>query len=268
MSVTPHLHLEGRLVATAEVVDTYRHDRDEWHHLFLFRADDGYTLVTLARSETYSDTGRPAGGILDVVVDRPGDVGQLERLVTGRWPLRSDVWWQLLDAGRHDDEELYARWVPERMRRDLDRASVFDHDLALTTGFIGGRPLPAPGRSTPGWQQTALGAIAERLEELDWVVEPERPVVAEPAEPGGILSEATEIVGALRVRRYGCEAPVLVRVDDCGEIYPRLAEPGEGFDAHLRRVESPGHADVLDAELAERLADLAVAQLPSVGLDR
>lgn len=36
MPATPHLHLEGHRVATAEVVDTYRHDRDECHQLFLF----------------------------------------------------------------------------------------------------------------------------------------------------------------------------------------------------------------------------------------
>ena len=166
MPATPHLHLEGHLVATAEVVDTYRHDRDEWHQLFLFRADNGYTLVIFARSETYGDTGRLAGGVLDVLVDHAGDVRQLEELVTRRWPLHSEAWWQLLDAGHQHDDDLHVCWAPERLRRDLDRASLYDRRLAVTTGFIGGEPLPAPGRAEDGWQQAALDAMAEHLEEL------------------------------------------------------------------------------------------------------
>lgn len=56
--------------------------------------------------------------------------------------------------------------------------------------------------------------------------------------------------------------PVL-RADDCGEVYPRLAEPGEVANARLRTVEDPDHVDFLDAELAERLPDLAVALIRS-----
>lgn len=268
MPAPPHLHLEGQLVATAEVVDTYRHDLDEWHHLFLFRADEGYTLVTFARSKTYGDTGRLAGGILDVVVDHAGDVRQLEELVTRRWPVHSDAWWQLLDAGHPNDDDLHVCWAPERLRRDLDRARLYDSPLAVTTGSIGGEPLPAPGRSEDGWQQAALGAMAEHLEDLGWRVEPERAVVTRSA--GGTFSEVTEIVGALRIRRYGWEAPVLVRVDDCGEIYARLAEPDEALNALLRSVDSPDVAKSHDVEFADRLPDLAMAQLrePSFGLER
>lgn len=54
---------------------------------------------------------------------------------------------------------------------------------------------------------------------------------------------------------------LVLRADDCGEVYPRLAEPGEVANARLRTVEDPDHVDFLDAELAERLPDLAVAQL-------
>lgn len=270
MPASPHLHLEGQLVATAEVVDPYHHDRDEWHKLFLFRADDGYTLVSFARSETYSDAGCLPAGILDVHVDHAGDVRQLEELVAHRWPLHSDAWWQLLDAGRHDDDELHARWVPERMRRDLDQASLFDRRLALTTGYFNGQPLPAAGRSEPGWRDAALEAMAEHLEQLGWRVEPGPPGIAHSAEPGGILSEATEIVGGLRVRRYGSEAAVLVRVDDCDEIHTRLTGPDEVGNARLRRVEEPEFTATPDAELAERLAELAIAQLhgPSLGVER
>jgi hypothetical protein len=270
MPATPQLHLEGHLVATAEVIDTHRHDRDEWHQLFLFRADDGYTLVTFARSETYGDTGRLAGGVLDVLVDHAGDVRQLEDLVTRRWPLHSEAWWQLLDAGHQPDDELHACWAPERLRRDRDLASLYDRRLAVTTRFIGGEPLPSPGRSEDGWQEAALDAMAEHLEELGWWVEPERPAVADSAEPGGIFSEATEIVGALRARRHGWEAPILVRVDDCGEVYPRLAEPGDVTNAHVRMVEGRDYPESPDVEIAGCLIELAVAQQrdPGLGLDR
>jgi hypothetical protein len=239
LSDTPPLHLEGSLVATAEMVDTYRHDRDEWHNLSVFRAEDGYTLVTLARYESYSDTGAVERGVLDITVDQPGDICQLEELVSGRHRVTSEAWWQILDAGRHYDPDLHAAWVPEQMRRNLDRASLHDHDLAVASSFFNGRALPAPGRSVDGGQRAALEAMANHLEELGWRVQPDRPLVAQTADRGGILSEGTEILGALRAGRYGWEGPILVRVDDCGEIYARLAEPGDVPNAKLRMVEGP-----------------------------
>lgn len=269
MSGTPQLHLEGLLVATAEVVDTYRQDGDAWHHMFLFRSEDGYRLVTLARSETYSDTGCRAGGIVDVVVEHADDVGRLEELVTRRFLTYSDAWWQLLDSGRHDDDDLHARWAPERMRRDLDRASIFDRDLALTTAYLDGR-LSAPGRSELGWREAAVDAMTEHLEELGWQVAPERRSLAQSAKAGAVFSGATEILGVLRVRRYGWEAAVLVRVDDCGEIYPRLAQPDEVVDSGVRLVNGPDPFAACDVELAERFTDLAPVRPrdPNVGLDR
>lgn len=276
MGSVRHLHLEGRLVATAEVVDTYQHDRDQWHSLFLFRADDGYTLVTLARSETYSDTGGVERGVVDVMVDHPGDIRQLEDLVSGRHRVNSDAWWQILDAGRHHDHELHAAWVPERMRRDLDRSSVYDRDLAVASGFFNGEALPAPGRAVDGWQRAALEVMAGHLDELGWRVQPDRPSVAETADPGGIFSESTEILGALRAR-FGWEAPILVRVDDCGEIYARLAEPGDVPSAKLRIVEGPDAFEFHDLDVDDRwappgrdishvIAALAVEQTNQLGM--
>lgn len=69
MDSVRHLHLEGRLVATAEVVDSCRHDRDEWHQLCVFRADEGYAHVTMARHESYRATGAVERGVLDITVD-------------------------------------------------------------------------------------------------------------------------------------------------------------------------------------------------------
>lgn len=272
-----HLHLEGHLVATADVADTYRHDGDQWSSLFVFRTDDGFTLVTLGRSETYGVSGAVERGIADITVDYPADVRQLEELVSERFRVGSDAWWQILDAGRHHDDELYAAWVPERMRHDLYRASLHDRDLALTTGFFNGQALPAQGRAVDGWQRGALEAMADHLENLGWRVQPERPWVAETAEVGGILSEKTEILGALRARRYGWEAPILVRVDDCGEIYARLAEPGDVPNAKLRMIEGPDVSELHQLDLDDRyatpepdvspvIAALAVEQANQFGL--
>lgn len=44
------------------------------------------------------------------------------------------------------------------------------------------------------------------------------------------------IAGALIARRYGREAAILVRVDDCGEIYARLAEEGDTTSPALRAL--------------------------------
>ena len=239
MEPVRHLQLEGQLVATAEVVDTYRHDRDRWDSLYVFRADDGYTLVDFGRCETYAEVGAVERGIADITVEHASDIRQLEELVSSRFQPGTDAWWQILDAGRHHDEALYAAWVPERMRSDLYRASLHDPDLAVTTAFFNGEALRAPGRSVDGWQGNALEAMAGHLEERGWRVQPERPSVAHTAEPGGIISERTQILGALVAHRYGWQAPILVRVDDCGEIYARLAEPGDFRDAELRRVEEP-----------------------------
>jgi len=272
-----HLHLEGHLVATADVADTYRHDSDQWSSLFVFRTDEGFTLVTLGRSETYGVSGAVERGIADITVDYPADVRQLEELVSERFRVGSDAWWQILDAGRHHDDELYAAWVPERMRHDLYRASLHDRDLALTTGFLNGKALPAPGRAVDGWQGAALEGMADHLEKRGWRVQPDRPSVAETAEVGGILSEKTEILGALRVRRYGWEAPILVRVDDCGEIYARLAEPGDVPNAKLRMIEGPDVSELHELALDDRwevperdvssvIAALAVEQANQIGM--
>lgn len=47
---------------------------------------------------------------------------------------RDDSWVKLLDAGAEHDAELYAVWMPERIRRDFDDASIYRKDLARYTG--------------------------------------------------------------------------------------------------------------------------------------
>ncbi len=121
--------------------------------------------------------------------------------------------------------------------RDLDRASIYNRDLAHTPGYLDPGQLGAPGRGLPDWQAHALGAMAAHLDEQGWEVFHDQAVkVTGAAPPGGILSAGTEIAGALRARRYGYQAAILVRVDDCGEIYARLAEDGDVTGPALRAL--------------------------------
>jgi hypothetical protein len=53
---------------------------------------------------------------------------------------------------------------------------------------------------------------------------------------GRTLSSGTEIAGALIARRFGYEAAILVRVDDGGEVYARLAEDGDTTSPALRAL--------------------------------
>jgi hypothetical protein len=131
------LQLEGRLIATAEVLDTRQHEEDRWQSLYVFRTDDGFNLVTFGRRES-SDRRGADRGPLDIRVDHPGDLRELHHVVSDRTPAGSDAWWRILDAGRHHDDELYAAWVPERIRRDLDPVSMFDVGLVPVSGLFEG----------------------------------------------------------------------------------------------------------------------------------
>lgn len=142
-----HLPLEGQLLATAEVAETYGHDGDMWDSLFLFRADDGYTLVTLTRGATCSVTGAMERGVVDTAVDHPGDVRQLEELVSSRHGVSSEAWWRILEAGRHHAPELHAAWVRERVHRDLDRPGIRNRELASVIGALAVEPANEFGLS-------------------------------------------------------------------------------------------------------------------------
>jgi hypothetical protein len=114
---------------------------------------------------------------------------------------------------------------------------VFNRDLAYNPGYFDPAQLGAPGRALPDWQAHALGAMAANLEEQGWGVLPPDVIEVTGAAPtGGLLSTGTELAGALLARRYGYEAAILVRVDDCGEIYARLADDGDTNQSALRAL--------------------------------
>ena len=142
--------------------------------------------------------------------------------------------------------------------------------------YFNGTGLPAEGRDAPGWRDKARADMAVNLDGLGWKVRP-GPELSPTVEPGGIFSVGTVVVGSLWASRFGHEAVVIVRVDDCGEIYARLADAEDLLDSKSREFapidrhdnerlaeEGPRHiGDAVDA-LLERLQ----APAPGIGFER
>ncbi len=165
------------------------------------------------RYDDYSD--HPIGGKATVSSQ---EFTTLEELAEeGERTYTSGPWVELLDAGAEHDADLYRAWVPERIRRDFDGASIHRKDLALYTGLYSGEAVPAPGRELPGWQDEAVEQMAAHLVELGFAVLDERPGVEDVPHAWG-----DPLLGALRVRRYGWETTSVVRIDGAGEVFIRL----------------------------------------------
>jgi hypothetical protein len=195
-------------------------------------------------------------------------------VVEARWPASSSAWWRLLARAQEYDSDLYQLWVPERMKHDLELLSVHDEDLATKTAYFGGHALGAPGRQNERWHEEAVGSIAARLSEQGWQVGP-GPELSEEVEPGENVSAGTEVVGSLWAARYGHEVPLVVRVDDCGEIYARLAEPADVLPAKApSRLAVDGTGTELDGDpvLLGEAVSVLVEQIrnasPGFGLER
>lgn len=184
---TSTLTAEGKMIAAAEVADTYGSDSDLYDHVFLFKNDGGYELLVVGRRERYGEDGLLQRAAVSVDLTPASSPAVLQEIVEARWSATSAVWWQLLDRGREHDQLLHELWVPERMRRDLDQSSVYDKTLALRIGYFGGHELAAPGRAEDRWQDRAVGAVGELLQERGWHVRP-GPELSPNVQPGGILS--------------------------------------------------------------------------------
>lgn len=224
------LRVEGWLVAEAEMEGRRRSgvSFEPADRAWLFRSAGGWRLLTMRRMERYNDCDRPASASTTMSVESFSSLQELG--VHVRRSYYTSDWVALLDAGHDHDEDLYRAWVPERIRRDFDGASIHNHDLAEAAGYLDPRALPALGKALPDWRRHALEAMASQLEELGYQAVPCSVVV------GADDSSANEIVGGLRVRAYGHEAGAVVRVDSCGEVYVRLAEPGEVKAPLLQRA--------------------------------
>ncbi len=209
----------------------------------VFRAPEGWTVLTVRRSERYDDEGALRSAEARVSTAELADVVALQEFFEHR-----DGWRQLLDAGHGEDPELYAAWVPQKVESELDRSSIYNKDLAQATGYLGGQPTPAPGRALPGWEAEACAAMAAHLGERGWHVRgPLRAAPGLGVEPGDDV-----VAGMLELWRYGWAVAVVVRVDYCGEIYARRAEVDDIDGAPALRPLSDSEEDELSAEHTRR----------------
>ena len=204
--------LEGRLVAKLSV-SSWSETTDE---VMLFAHESGWTTLVVSHREDYDrDSGQSVGGQASVEATAYADVAVLERDVVRRWGTYE--WWQLLDAAHDLDERLYAAWVPERMERDLDRSSLYPRDLS------------------PG--QDPVEAMAGRLAGDGWDVQPDQARLSSAAQKKDEdLFGGTRVLGVLVGRRHGWQAPIVVRVDDFGEVYARVGERGDVVGVELREL--------------------------------
>lgn len=225
------LWIDGWVVARAELERSWSH-RDLPDTVWLFRSPAAWTVAAMVRRVGYDEQGEPTVGNATVAAEEFSDLHQVAAHVE-----RTDVggsWVQLLDAGHDHDDELYRAWVPERIRRDFDQASIYNRDLAEAAGYLDARRLPAPGRALPDWRDHALEAMALRVQELGYDLVAER---REPSSGGGAGPNAA--VGVLLLGRSGHQVPAVVRVDRCGEIYLRLADDEEVCGAGIEPVPVP-----------------------------
>lgn len=214
-----HLSIDGWEVAQVELERSWS-GRDLADICWLFRTASTWTWVNMRRAVRYGEACEPSGGSAVVTSRVFASLDDVAAHVRGEYT--SDAWVELLDAGCDHDAELHRQWVPERIRRDLNGASVHVKDLARSTDLLGGRPLPATGREMPEWQDYVVAQVAAHLEELGFEVDDE-PQAMEAAD--NVFGDPA--LGSLRVRRYGWEAIGVVRVDDVGEVFIRLPDPSE-----------------------------------------
>ena len=213
------LHIEGWLVSLVEL--EARWSRSELPEtVWLFRSPTGWTLGRMRRRVQYDDRDIPMRGSATVSAEFFSDLDQVGAYVERSY--RSGSWVDVLDAGYDRDPDLYRAWVPERIQRDFQEASIYNRDLAEATGHFNPQSLPAAGRALPDWQENTLEYMATHLQELGFEVFPEqRDVVT------GATRRDNPVLGGLRISRYGFKVAAVVRVDACGEVYVRLADTSE-----------------------------------------
>ncbi len=209
------LEIDGWGVAQADLETSWL-GRELPDRCWLFRSPTTWTLVTMRRSVRYHDyQDDPIGGKATVSSRVFASLEELAEEVEQTYT--SGAWVELLDAGAGADAELYRAWVPERIRRDFDGASIHRKDLALYTGLFGGEAVPAPARELKDWEGEVVEQLAAHLVELGFEVLDERPTVEDL--PNDFHDP---LLGALRVRRYGWETTGIVRIDSVGEVFIRL----------------------------------------------
>lgn len=209
----PSLPIEGWAVAHAEL-ERWFYRGSEPDQVFVLRNAQSWTLVVLCTADRPdgASTGLRGHGLLSAEIFF--SVDDLADAIRERYT--EAAWVQLVDAGR-DDPDLHGRWVPTRVERDFDRASLHDPDLALRCA----------GRQVAGWHLSAVERMAEHLESQGFEVARLRMAMDVDDQ-----TSANPVLGVVEVSRYGAVTPGVVRVDDAGEVYvrPPFDDPVERWD--------------------------------------
>ena len=132
-SLMAELRINGWMVAEADLEHGYQ-PYNGLDRVCVFRNPTGWSTVSIGRHVRYDDSDRPVSGTATVTTSEFATLQDLADHIDKGY--RAGAWVDLLDAGHENDADLYAAWVPERMRRDLDKASVFNRDLAYSAGYF------------------------------------------------------------------------------------------------------------------------------------
>lgn len=197
------LTINGLLVAAVEL-QKFPSDYQPCRRLWLFRSPSGWTILTLARNERWLEDGNidiercSARAVAEAFVS----IDDLAATIRSRY---GDLGWsELLDAAAANDGEMFRTWAPLAFERDLLQAMFRRPDL------VGDNTL----------SRSVLGGLADEviahLEDAGFsVIDIEMARRANPWTERNRLAVGT-------VRRYGCEADIVVRIDADGEIYTRV----------------------------------------------
>lgn len=210
------LTIDGLLVAAVEL-QKFPSDYQPFRRLWLFRSQSGWTLLTFVRHERWLDDGRAdiERCAARAVVESFAGVDDLAGSIRSRY---GDLGWtELLDAAAVEDAEMFRIWAPIALERELTRATFHRPDLISEGSFT----------------SSALDDLADELiahlENAGYNV-----TDIEMARRANPWTERNRIaIGS--VRRYGCEADIVVRIDAEGEIYVRVDD--RDGRAAIRRVE-------------------------------
>lgn len=199
----------GVLIATVDL-QRWPGTYDPADTCLLFRSPEGWTTLTLRRTEKWSDGGdQPVAGTARVIIEEHPTVTDLARVVQDTYGFTG--WSATLDAASGHDPDLHRLWVPVQVERDLGQASFYRPDLV--EGVETGDPATLRQLCADIELELACGGFEVRA--VDAQVRRDR--------TGGnpVLAHAV-------LRRYGHVFDTVVRMDCAGEVYTRLADDSDG----------------------------------------
>lgn len=186
-------------------------------HVWLFRSSGSWTVLTLRRTERWTDEGERAGGSARVFVEEMASLDVVHESIRDQYG--ESGWRDLLDAAHTEDPELFRKWVPIQVERDLDRAVFYRPDLSGTTDSL------------------VVDALADLRHEIAGHLRLAGFEVVAVVPPARRRRRGENVVLAQAiVRRYGFELATIVRIDDAGEVYPRLADADDLAGPTIREL--------------------------------